>query len=378
MHNRPTGSLIGHFSRLAMQTGAINLAQGKPDLPPPPSLVKALAGVLPQSLSHQYPPGNGHFALLEQIAAEHEVSPGRVLVTQGATEGLTLALWHLHRALPQERQTVLAFSPLYESYRHLPGFLGMSLQALPLRPGQPPDWARMEQLMKEQGVGVVLLANPGNPWQRCWSREELERLHRICQRHQARLIIDAVYRDLLWEPSQAPDRDLWQRPGVLYLHAFSKRFSITGWRVGYLVTPDEEEMRQIRALHDYTGLCAPAPFQEALSHFLREAPGEAADWPRNTGALCRRNGRKMEETLHALGLSCAPYEGGYFLWADLGSATSLDGFDLARYWVEQAGVSVVPGENFGPEWQRHIRISLACPEDRLQQACRQLHGTALP
>ena len=137
-------------------------------------------------------------------------------------------------------------------------------------------------------------------------------------------------------------------------------------------------MRQIRALHDYTGLCAPAPFQEALSHFLRVAPQEAAAWPRNTGALCLRNGRRMQETLQTLGLNCAPYEGGYFLWADLGTATPVDGFDLARYWVERAGVSVVPGENFGPEWQRHIRISLACPEERLLLACSQLRSTPLP
>ncbi|HDP95124.1 MAG TPA: pyridoxal phosphate-dependent aminotransferase [Candidatus Aminicenantes bacterium] len=367
------GSLISHFSRRITRSGGINLAQGKPGFTPPPELIHHLNQAALDPALHQYAPGNGHEGLLARLvewlqARGIPVQEHNLLIVQGATEGLFLALFHLSRSL-DDHGGVLAFDPAYESYPQLPRILGMPFHAFATDPDGNVDFNKLESSVVNNNVRVILLASPGNPQGRVWSREELADLLTILDRVEGWLVFDAVYAGIHYGPPP-PDPLEMGYPRLIEVDSFSKRLSITGWRVGYMVAP-EPVMTTIRAVHDYTGLSTSSLAQAALARYLSET-AFGCEYTRGCREICEINHKLMSAELSSAGFRVAPAQGGYFVWARIPRDIT-DGFTLAESLLRN-GVGVVPGENFSPRHRDHIRVNIAMDTETVKKAASRIRA----
>jgi len=368
---RPEGSLISYFSRLITRSGGINLAQGKPGFPPPAELVRHLAEASRDPALHQYAPGNGNFELLALLTKWYReqgfsVDENNLLVVQGATEGLFLALFHLSRTLGN-RSGVLAFEPAYESYPRLPAIMGMPFHAFPSGPGGEVDFQALREVVHRDGIRVVLLASPGNPLGKAWTRAELDSLLTILDGVGGWLVFDAVYTGIYFGHPPANPLETGY-PRLILVDSFSKRLSVTGWRVGYMNAP-LDTMQAIRAIHDFTGLSAPSLAQAALARYLEES-GFGAEYTRSCRLTCAANHEFMSRELVKTGFRVAPSQGGYFVWARCPDSR-IDGFEMAEALLT-AGVGVVPGENFSPRYRDHVRLNIATSTETVQAGARRI------
>ena len=365
---RPSGSLISHFSQWISRSGGINLAQGKPGFPPPPELVEHLRAVSFQPENHQYAPGNGNTALLSLLAAhlekngETKISRDHLLVVQGATEGIFLSLFHLSHVL-EGSFSVLAFDPVYESYPRLPDIMGMPFHHFPTQRNGDVDFNHLHTLVRGENVRIILLASPGNPLGKIWTRSEINTLLDIMDTTNGWLIFDAVYSGLYFA-DPPPDPLSFGYPRMIYVDAFSKRLSITGWRVGFMAAPPPI-MKELRSVHDFTGLSASSLAQEALVHYLEENDFGSA-YTRACAKTCAGNHAHMSRELENLGFQVAPATGGYFVWARCPESNA-NGYLLAEALIS-AGVGVVPGENFSARYRDHIRLNIATDSATVSEA----------
>lgn len=370
---RPGGSLISYFSRLITRAGGINLAQGKPGFAPPPELVRHLTEASRDPSLHQYAPGNGNFELLSLLTRWHRdrgfaLEEDNLLVVQGATEGLFLALFHLSRTL-EDRSGVLAFEPAYESYPRLPGIMGMPFYPFPTGPGGEVDFQALQEVVNREGIRVVLLASPGNPLGKAWTRTELDSLVAILEEVGGWLVFDSVYAGIYFDHPPANPLATGY-PRLILVDSFSKRLSVTGWRVGYMTAPPET-MQAIRAVHDFTGLSAPSLAQAALARYLEES-GFGAEYTRSCRRTCAANHELMSRELAEAGFRVAPSQGGYFVWARCPDSRP-DGFEMAEALLT-AGVGVVPGENFSPGYRDHIRLNIATSAETVRAGAGRILG----
>ncbi|MBN1196544.1 MAG: pyridoxal phosphate-dependent aminotransferase, partial [Candidatus Aminicenantes bacterium] len=367
------GSLISHFSRRVTRSGGINLAQGKPGFAPPRELIRYLNEAALDPALHQYAPGNGQAGLLALLVEWLQsrgvaVQEDNLLVVQGATEGLFLALFHLFHSVG-DHSGVLAFDPAYESYPQLPRILGMPFHAFATNPDGDVDFKQLEAAVKKNRIRVILLASPGNPQGRVWSHEELAVLLEILDRVSGWLVFDAVYAGIHYG-SPPPDPLTMGYPRLIGVDSFSKRLSITGWRVGYMVAP-ETTMATLRAIHDYTGLSAPSLAQAALTRYLSENDF-GHEYTRGCRQICAINHELMSAELTAAGFRVAPARGGYFVWARIPQGAG-DGFTLAESLL-QIGVGVVPGENFSPRYRDYIRINIAMDTETIRSGAAAIRA----
>lgn len=359
IREKPAGSLISHFSRKITRAGGINLAQGKPGFPPPPLLIEHLRSLALEPENHQYAPGNGSRDLLSLLAGHlgkntgTGISPDQLLIVQGATEGISLSMLYLSH-LMDAPFSVLAFDPVYESYPRLPAIMGLPFHHFPTHGDGTVDFGRLSALVRAENVRVILLASPGNPLGKIWNKAEISALLKILDTTQGWLILDGVYSELYFN-QPPPDPFSFDYPQMIYVDAFSKRLSITGWRVGFMVAP-LPVTEALRSIHDYTGLCAPSLPQAALARYLAEADF-GGRYTRSCARICAENHALMGGELEDMGFTVAPAAGGYFVWARCPGANP-DGYLLAEELIH-AGVGVVPGENFSPRFKDHIRLNIA-------------------
>jgi aspartate/methionine/tyrosine aminotransferase len=355
---RPEGSLISYFSNRVKKEGGLNLAQGTPGFPPPIELLKILEENALNPGLHQYPPGIGNFKLLDQIKQRfspyYPIDTHHLLMVQGATEGIFLSLLYLSKQL-NPPFSALSFDPVYESYPILSKILDIPFIYQDLEDDLQIDFQRLEQTIHQQNVGVVFVASPGNPLGKVWSHDELEQLINLSKQYGFYIIFDAVYKDIYF--GEEPFNPLtFGYDKLFYVDSFSKTLSITGWRIGYVIAAPEH-MKQIRAMHDYTGLCAPSILQTTIADYL-----ETSQYGENYIAIlkqkCRKSFEYMKNILHPLGFHVSPISGGYFIWARLPQKFN-DAFSFAVKLFEDVGVGVVPGENFSHNKHNYIRINIA-------------------
>lgn len=366
MH-RPEGSLISHFSNMVKNQGGINLAQGVPGFDPPKPLLDILLSYIHKDgRIHQYAPGNGVFDLLELLAEHYSplcsLSPENILVTQGATEGLSLLLLYL-KSILGKKQTVMSFDPPYESYPVLPKIYNMNYIGFPWSAGEI-DFTAVERTIQSNHVDVVIIASPGNPHGRIWSEFEWTKLRELSHQHDFYVIYDAVYKDIYFKNHPFSPL-IFDDARFFYVDSFSKMLSITGWRLGYIIT-ESAHMKAIRRIHDFTGLSGPSLFQLAVVDYLRDYDfGE--EYVRQIRSQCTESLDILQTILDRLGFRLPTIEGGYFLWAGLPDGWS-DGFEFASQLYDRAQVAVVPGENFAPRQKDYVRILFAADPDIIREA----------
>jgi aminotransferase len=370
--SRPEGSLISYFSNRVKKEGGINLAQGTPGFPPPLELLNYLEEDVSNPGLHQYPPGNGNFQLLEQIkqrfASVAAIDIDNLLIVQGATEGIFLTLLYLSKQLNPPFST-LSFDPVYESYPILSNMLGIPFIYQDFEDDLKVDFQRLEHTIKEQNVKVVFIASPGNPLGKVWSQDEMEKMVNLSRQYGFYILFDAVYKDIYFEHEPFNPLVL-DYEKLIYIDSFSKTLSITGWRIGYIVA-HTSHMKRIRAMHDYTGLCAVSILQATIARFL-EVYKFGGDYIAQLNQKCKKSYLYMKDALEALGFKVFAISGGYFIWAQL-PAHLQQALPFALDLFQQVGLAVVPGENFSKTKSNYIRINIAAEMDVIEDAVRRLN-----
>ncbi len=371
-------SVIREMTRLANQHNAINLAQGFPDFDPPATLIEALEKSA-RGPFHQYSITWGSARFRQALAAkiqrftQLEVDPDKHLVTTcGSTEAMMVAM--MTACNPGDK--VIVFSPFYENYAADAILSGAEPIYVSLR---APDFAfDREELRRAfaQKPKALVLCNPSNPSGKVFTREELLFILELAREHDTFIITDEVYEHIVYAPHQhipfATLPGAWER--TLTCGSLSKTYSITGWRLGYVLAP-AEIIAQARKVHDFLTVGAAAPLQEAAVTAL-EFPASYYD------ELQAEYARKRELFLGYLRQTGLPFttpQGAYYTLVDISSLGYTHDRVAAEDLTKRIGVTGVPGSSFfrEPEY-RYIRFHFAKKDETLHRAGERLAAKLRP
>ena len=373
-----TDSVIRRMTRISDQYGAINLSQGFPDCDPPKELMDALARVAYEG-PHQYSVTYGAKNLREALAEKFKRSSGltvdletQVLVTCGGTEAMMSTVM----AVCDPGDKVLVFSPFYENYGADAILSGAEPIYIPL---SPPDYrfdpAQIEQGF-QSGAKAIILCNPSNPCGKVFSRDELTLIGELAQHYDAWVITDEVYEHMVYAP--AVHTVMAGLPGMaertLTCNSLSKTFSITGWRLGYVIGP-AEAIEAAKKVHDFLTVGAPAPLQEAAVTGLRFEES----YYRKLNALYHEKRDYFLAGLDRVGLKHNVPQGTYFVMVDIADFLALPQFrgihdlQFCEWMIREVGVAAVPGSSFFREPVNNlIRLHFAREKDTLDEVFRRL------
>jgi aspartate/methionine/tyrosine aminotransferase len=367
-------SVIREMTRLANQHQSINLAQGFPDFDPPPALIEALERSA-RGPFHQYSITWGSTRFRQALAAKInrftalEVDPDKHLVTTcGSTESMMVAM--MTACNPGDK--VIIFSPFYENYAADAILSGAEPIYVSLR---PPDFVFDRDELRRafaQKPKALVLCNPSNPCGKVFTREELLFILELAQEHDAFVITDEVYEHIVYAPHvHIPFATLpgaWER--TLTCGSLSKTYSITGWRLGYVLAT-EKIIAQARKVHDFLTVGAAAPLQEAAVTALEFAQSYYVD-------LLAEYTRKRDVFLGYLARTGLPYttpEGAYYTLVDISSLGFANDRVAAEEITKRVGVTGVPGSSFFREpVHNFIRFHFAKKDETLSQAGERIVG----
>jgi len=334
-------SVFERMSALAIKHGAVNLGQGFPDFGWPDEILDAAARALKDG-SNQYPPSRGLPALREAIASFYrrhqglELTADHVCVTSGATEALGAAI--LASASPGDE--VILFTPAYDSYAPMIRRAGATPVEVAL---QPPEW-RLDHARLEAAVtpntSAILFNNPHNPAGRLYGADELEIVAAVAREHDLIVIADEVWEKIVLDGGRFTS--IAALPGMtertIKIGSAGKIFSLTGWKVGWMVAAPELASVIARA-HQFLTFSTAPNLQAAVAFGLNEGD----DWLEPMRRRFERARDRMTDGLRSGGYSVLDAAATYFLCVDLAaSGIALDDEGFATQAVEQAGVAVVP------------------------------------
>jgi len=368
-----TESVIRGMTRLANEHGAINLSQGFPNFPCPDVLKDAAARAIRDDLN-QYAITWGAARLRNALAAKYQdwygmaVDPmTQVTVTCGATEAMVSALL----GIVNPGDEVVVFEPFYENYGPDAILCDAKPVFVPMPADGPIDLDRLATAFSAK-TRAIIVCTPNNPTGRVLSRAELTAIAELCQRHEAFAVTDEIYEHIYYEGEHIPLATL---PGMADLtittSGASKTFSVTGWRVGTIISPPDVT-GAIRKVHDFLTVGAAAPLQEAVAVGMETLgddyyEGLARDYRRRRDVLCAG--------LLKAGFKCRPPQGAYYVMADFSGLSDLPDDKFAEWLTIEHGVASVPGSSFysRPELGRkYVRFAFCKTDDMLQQAVERL------
>jgi N-succinyldiaminopimelate aminotransferase len=336
-----TSTIFTEISRLAAETGAINLGQGFPDTDGPASLLADAAANITERGANQYPPGPGVPAL-RQAVADHqrrfhglEVDPDDVVVTTGATEAIAATLL----GLCEPGDEVVTFEPAYDSYAASVALAGATLRPVPLR---PPHFGFDDDELAaafSDRTRVVLVNTPHNPTGAVFTAAQLTRIGELAVAHDAVVVTDEVYEHMTFDgATHVPMASL---PGLadrtLTISSAGKTFSVTGWKVGWVHGPPEL-VAAPRAVKQFLTFHGGAPLQPAVANALALDDAFYA----SIGTELTRKRDLLSAGLAEAGFDVLTPQGTYFVVADPTPLGFDDGVDLAWKLPELCGVAAVP------------------------------------
>lgn len=358
------------MSNKVKKHGGINFAQGIPGFAPPQELLEILRQKVQEPL-HQYAPGIGNHQLLNLLVQKYRKDyPFKLenfLILQGATEALSLLFIYFKKTIKKDF-SCLSFEPVYESYKNLPEIFSTPFIPFSYGADGTIDFTRLEKEIKQKNVKLIFMASPGNPYGKIWTKNEFESLLSIIEKYDIKLILDSVYQELYFHRPPYIPLDQFNK-NIFYVNSFSKMFSITGWRIGYLIA-HEEHMEKIQAIHDYTGLCAPSILQAAIAEYLgKHTMGKS--YIERLRQQLKQNYQKMVDPLKKLNFNIPATHGGYFVWASLPGEMN-DGFSFTMDLYERQKVAVIPGEHFSDKSKNFIRINIAREQDEIEEGIKKI------
>ena len=367
-----TDSVIRRMTRISDEYGAINLSQGFPDFDPPKPLMDALARVAYEG-PHQYPVTYGAPNLREALAKKFQRQTGlvtdpetQVLVTCGGTEAMMCAMM----AICNPGDKVLVFSPFYENYGADAILSGAEPIYVPLIPPAFTFDADVLEAAFRQHPKALILCNPSNPCGKVFTRDELLIIADFAKKYDTFVITDEVYEHILYAPHthtyMASLPGIWER--TISCSSLSKTYSITGWRLGYVIAPPEI-IDTVKKVHDFLTVGAAAPLQEAAVTGLKFGD----DYYRALQAEYTEKRDLFLKGLDRIGIAHTVPEGAYYILLDVSEYGYASDLDFCEKLAEYVGVGAVPGSSFFKEPEnRYIRLHFAKKNETLNEALERL------
>ncbi|MBD2339977.1 aminotransferase class I/II-fold pyridoxal phosphate-dependent enzyme [Calothrix sp. FACHB-156] len=369
-----TESVIREMTRVALQYGAVNLAQGFPDFPCPPELKRAAIEAIEEDIN-QYAITWGDKAFRHAIAEKVKwyldlnIDPERqITVTCGSTEAMAAVML----ATLNHGDEVIVFEPYYENY----GPDAILASATPRYVSlHPPEWtfdaAELRQAFNER-TKAIIINTPHNPTGKVFTREELTLIAELCQKWDVLVFTDEIYEHILYDNTQ--HIAMATLPGMaertVTINGLSKTYSVTGWRVGYILA-NPELTGAIRKVHDFLTVGAPAPLQRAGVAAMKLPASYYQE-------LAKLYQQKRNQILQILDTVEIPYfvpQGAYYVFADIAKFGYQNDVEFATYLIKEIGVAVVPGSSFFAQSQmgkNFIRFCFSKQPETLAKAGERL------
>ena len=368
-----TDSLIRRMTRVANKYDAINLSQGYPDFDPPKEITDKLAEVAATG-PHQYATTWGSESIRKALAKKQEhfsvmkVDPDKeIVVTCGGTEAMIAAV--LTVCNPGDK--VVIFSPFYENYGADAILSGAEPIYVPLI---PPDFhfdaAALERAFSQDGVKAMILCNPSNPCGKVFTQEELQIIADLAIKYDLYVITDEVYEHILYKPHEHVY--ISTLPGMkertIICSSLSKTYSITGWRIGYVIA-SERITERVKKVHDFLTIGAAAPLMEAVTVGL----GFGDDYYDNLQKHYTHMKDVFCNGLRNIGLQFVEPQGAYYVMVDISEFGYENDYDFCVNLAEKVGVAAVPGSSFFKEdVNNYIRFHFAKKDETLLKALDRL------
>ncbi|WPB82408.1 aminotransferase class I/II-fold pyridoxal phosphate-dependent enzyme [Archangium violaceum] len=375
-------TVFSEFSALALKHGAMNLGQGFPDFDGPEAVKEAARKAITDGVN-QYAPSPGlrdlRVAIAEHGARFHGhtgIDPDTmVTVTSGATEAILCVML----GLVDPGDEVVLFEPFYDSYDANVAFLGAKARYVPLR---PPDgshatwWFDREEVRAAFGprTRLLVLNSPHNPTGKVFTREELEFLGGLCAEHDVKVLSDEVYEHILFGPARhvrpAMVPSLADR--TLTVSSAGKSFSLTGWKIGWVIAPPPLRDAVQRA-HQFVTFATASPLQAATAAALRLPDS----YFQELSAMYLSKRDRLLAGLAEAGLEAYAPEGSYFIIADISGRGFADDVAFCRHLVTEVGVAAIPPSVFYSPEHKHLgqgmaRFAFCKTEAVLDEAVRRL------
>lgn len=367
-----TDSVIRRMTRISNQYNAINLSQGFPDFAPPKEITDRLAEIATVG-PHQYAITWGAQNFRETLAKKQErymgipIDPNaNIVVTCGSTEAMMAAMM----TVTNPGDKVIVFSPFYENY----GADTILSGAIPIYvPLVPPSFTFDANVLEDafkQGVKALILCNPANPSGKVFSRSELQIIADLAIKYDAYVITDEVYEHIVYEPYEhvyiATLPGMWER--TISCSSLSKTYSITGWRLGYVIAP-ENIIDIVKKVHDFLTVGAAAPLMEAAVVGLNFPDG----YYKNLQAHYTHMKNLFLNGLRNIGLNFTEPQGAYYVMVDISEFKRENDLEFCERLARDVGVGAVPGSSFFKEDVNHlIRFHFAKKDDTLLAALDRL------
>ena len=367
-----TDSVIRRMTRIANEYDAINLSQGFPDFDSPKEILNRLEQVAHEDYN-QYAITWGSQNFRDALAKKQSKymnldldSNKNIVVTCGSTEAMMAAMM----SVCDPNDKVIVFSPFYENYGADTVLCGANPIYVPLH---PPvfnfDKEELENAFK-QNPKALILCNPSNPCGKVFSKEELEYIACLAVKYDTYVITDEVYEHIVYAPYKhtyfASLPGMFER--TISCSSLSKTYSITGWRLGYCIAP-ENIIEQIKKVHDFLTVGAAAPLQEAAVVGLEFKD----DYYDELQKLYTHKKDLFLNGLKELNIPHTEPQGAYYVMIDISEFGYDSDLDFCVDLIKNVGVAAVPGSSFFKEEEnRYIRFHFAKKDETLLAALNRL------
>ena len=367
-----TDSVIRRMTRISLQYGAVNLSQGFPDFDPPKAILDRLAEVAHEG-PHQYAITWGAQNFREALAKKQSHYMGRsidpnseIVATCGSTEAMMCAMM----TVTNPGDKVIVFSPFYENYGADTILSGAEPIYVPL---MPPTFTFDPEVLEDafrQHPKALVLCNPSNPCGRVFTREELQIIADLAEKYDTYVITDEVYEHIVYAPHThtyfATLPGMWKR--TLSCSSLSKTYSITGWRLGYIIAP-AEIIERAKKVHDFLTVGCAAPLMEAVMPAL----SFGQDYYDELLAKYTHKKELFLKGLDNLHIVHNDPQGAYYVLLDISEYGYGSDLQFCEDLAREVGVGAVPGSSFFREPVNHlIRMHFAKNDETLNEALTRL------
>lgn len=367
-----TDSVIRRMTRVSLRYNAVNLSQGFPDFDPPKEILNRLAEVTNEDF-HQYSITWGAQNFREALAEKQSRLMGRkidpnseIVVTCGSTEAMMAAMMTV--ANPGDK--VIVFSPFYENYGADTILSGAQPIYVPLYPPQfnfNPE--ELENAFRQHPKALIL-CNPSNPCGKVFTYDELKIIADLAQKYDTFVITDEVYEHIVYEPNRhiyfASLPGMWER--TISCSSLSKTYSITGWRLGYIIAPPYI-IDVAKKVHDFLTVGAAASLQEAAVTGLKFGD----DYYKWLQDKYTRKRNLFINGLDAIGIPHTTPQGAYYILLDISEFGYESDLEFCEVLARDVGVGAVPGSSFFRENVNNlIRLHFAKKDETLNEALNRL------
>ena len=367
-----TDSVIRRMTRIANKYGAVNLSQGFPDFDPPKEITDRLAEVAGKG-PHQYALTWGAQNFREALAKKQEHFSGmkvdpdsEIVVTCGSTEAMMAAMM----SVTNPGDKVVIFSPFYENYGADTILSGAEPIYVPLVPPTFDfDVNKLEDAFKA-GAKALVLCNPSNPCGKVFTYEELQIIAELAIKYDAYVITDEVYEHIIYEPNKHVYMATLpgMRERTIMCNSLSKTYSITGWRLGYVIA-SPRVIERVKKVHDFLTVGAAAPLMEAAVTGLEFGD----EYYKELQAHYTHMKNLFVGGLKKLGFTFTEPQGAYYVLLDVSEYGVKDDVAFCEWMAEHVGVAAVPGSSFFKEDVNHlVRFHYAKKDETLQAALDRL------